>query len=121
MYLNSDHDTVEVMEPLSIISTGSLMRPKILFNRFSPFARWDEPVHITQSHVVSIQKPTYELKQFYRKLRKFVKHVFNEQLADELEKDTEDLTKFFSKDTVSQDAIYAHFLGQLPFPKGPLN
>lgn len=126
MYIKSNLFTVDIKEPIELMSDGTLSNPSLSMQKFSVHGQWGI-VRIKKSAIVAQLTPTDKMADYYRAIARWIGSHFNPQIDEIVGNSLDSITglmgaveEIISEDDMKQ-RIYARVLLELPVPEGPLN
>lgn len=127
MYIKSKLFTVEIKNPVELVSDGDIMNPKSKLMKFSLYGNWDH-MSIKKSAIAAIIIPVPEMKEYYPLITTWITNHLNVELSADLQRDINMLNGFMDLDTgeiakspESKEALYTHILETCHFPEGPIH
>ncbi len=127
MYIKSKLFTVDIKNPVELVSDGDILNPKSKLMKFSLYGNWDL-MNIKKSSIVATIIPTPEMQEYYVLISKWIANHMNEDLSADLQRDINMLNGFMdlntgeiAKSPESKEALYTHILETCHFPEGPIH
>lgn len=127
MYIKSKLFTVDIKNPVELVSDGDIMNPKSKLMKFSLYGDW-ERMSIKKSSIVAMITPTEEMQEYYTLIAKWIANHLNVELSADLQRDINMLNGFMdlntgeiAKSPESKEALYKHILETCHFPEGPVH
>lgn len=119
--------TLDIKNPIELVSDGDIMNPKSKLMKFSLYGNWDR-MSIRKSAIAAMIEPTPEMIEYYALISLWVANNMNPDLSADLLRDINMLNGFMDINTgeiaatpESKQEIYRHILETCHFPEGPIH
>lgn len=119
--------TLDIKNPIELVSDGDIMNPKSKLMKFSLYGNWDR-MSVRKSAIAAMIEPTPEMLEYYKLISMWVSNNMNPDLSADLLRDINMLNGFMDINTgeiaaspESKQEIYKHILETCHFPEGPIH